>query len=105
MTSFPIPVFTLNMNLDSQYASGSPCPQLMRLCLLIGVPSAHVCLINRSGLNLISLLFKFLLDLIYASHICKNFNIFLLHFFHVGVCAFYFCLKLVPGKLILHTHW
>lgn len=104
MTSFPIPVFTLNMNLDSQHASGSPCPQLIRLCLLIGVPSAHVCLINRSGLNLISLLFKFLLDLIYASHICKNFNIFLLHFFHVGVCAFYFCLKLVPGKLILHTH-
>lgn len=81
MTSFPIPIFTLNMKLDSQCASGSLCPHLISLCLLIGVPSAHVCLINRSGLNLISLLFKFLLDLKYASHICKNFNIFLLLFF------------------------
>lgn len=62
-------------------------------------------LINKSGINLISLLFKFLLDLMYASHICKNFNIFLLHFFLVRVCAFCFCLEIIPGKLIIHAHW
>lgn len=35
----------------------------------------------------------------YTSSICKDFNFFLLHFFLVGVCAFYFCLELVLESL------